>query len=507
MSPRATRPRSHVDRPTRVLRHSAGIARALGWLALVCPLACSPPSAPPNVVFILAEDQGAHLGALGTPGLETPSLDALAARGVLFTRAYTPYPVCSAAKASIYTGRWPNVHGLRGNTANVFKPATEITAEERAHPLYERIRIGDAHATLVEVLERAGFETAVTHKLHVLPVEKLPYDRLQRSTAAEDVSTLIARLAEQDAPFFLMLNVKGSHRPFRDSARVAIGVDPTDVVVPAHLPDSPAVRRDWAEYLDSIERTDALVGATLEALEATGLTRRTLVVFTSDHGPAFQRGKQSLHDLGTHVPALVAGPGIESGLRVDALVSHVDWLPTLEALLGLPATDPVDGRSLVPLLEGRPDAAPRAFVYAQVDHEIQQHDHGMRERAVMDGRYRLIWRDDGSKPRTLNSDLRRFERWRNRTYSETLKQSGAFPAAFETLRQVDTRALRGQAPPLELYDLAADPDELVNLAGRPALDEAQRRLERALVEQARRTRDDALGRMEPALGRVTGPPD
>jgi len=480
-----------------MLAACVGLAHCLAF-----GLACGSDAPPRNVLFILAEDQGAHLGALGTPGLETPRLDALTERGVLFTDAFTPYPVCSASKASIYTGRWPNAHGLLGNTVDVFKPVEELTDADRAHPLYERLRIGPEHTTLVEQLAHAGFTTAVTHKLHTLPVEKLPFDVHQRSTTPDDVARLVRQLAEAEAPFFLMLNVKGSHRPFRDSEREPIGVDPDTVAMPGYLPDTPVVRRDWAEYLDSIERTDAVVGAALDALDSAGAMGRTLVVFTSDHGPAFQRGKQSLHDLGTRVPAIVAGPGVAGGRRVEALVSHVDWRPTLVDLLGIQSTSPSDGRSLAPLLAGPSDAARRPFVFSQVDHAIQQHDRGMRERSVFDGRYRLIWRDDGRKPRTLNADLRRKERWRNRTYDETVAQRKAFPHAFVWLRQIDTGRLRGEAPALELYDLAVDPDELENLANRidvPEIRDSLARLGAALTRQADATGDPVAPKMHVAL--------
>ncbi len=468
---------------------------SVACLAAVSALGCGGDPPHRNVVFILAEDQGEQLGALGTPGLETPRLDGLAERGVLFTRAYTPYPVCSAAKASIYTGRWPNGHGLLGNTANFFKPAAELTDDDRAHPLFERSRIQAGVPTLIEVLDDAGFTTAVTHKLHVLPVEKLPYDVRVQKTTVESVDALVTELAASDRPFFLMLNVKGSHRPFRDSEHDDIGVDPGAVRLPGHLPDTPVVRRDWAEYLDSIERTDQIVGAALDALMRAGVSNDTLVVFTSDHGPAFQRGKLALHDLGTHVPAIVAGPGVVRGVRSDALVSHVDWMPTILDWLGLgsePGPEPgFDGRSLLPLLEGERDPAPRAFVFSQIDHEIQQHDRGMRERSVQDGDWRLIWRDDGRKPRTFNADLWRKSRWRNLTYEETIEQRSDHPDAFRRLRQVDTRRLRGVAPPIELYDLSRDPDELVNRAQDPAAQAERARLLDALRQWMQETGDPA----------------
>ena len=454
----------------------------------------------PNVLFILAEDQGAHLGALGTAGLETPQIDDLAGRGMLFTQAFTVYPVCSASKASLYTGRHPHEHGLRGNTANLFKPADEVTPEDRTHPLYDRLRVGDGHPTLIELLHAAGVTTAITHKLHVLPNEKFPFDRYQRRTTAEDVAGLIEALSS-DAPWFLMLNLKGAHRPFRNSDETRIGVNPDEVSLPGHLPDTPAVRQDWAEYLDAIERTDALVGVALRALEATGQREHTLIIYTSDHGPAFQRGKMSLHDLGVRVPLVVAGPGVQAGLRSDALVSSIDLMPSLLDVFSLPSVPSLEGRSLWPLLEGRLDSEPPGHVFAEIDHQVDRHEHGMRERSAFDGQYRLIWRDDGRKPRSVNADIWWWKQWRNRTYQETVNRRAEFPDAFRWLRWIDTGRLQGVAPTRELYDLAADPHELVNLAGESEHHATLQRLETALRSHARTTGDDAFDGM---ADRVSG---
>ena len=88
----------------------------------------------PNVLFILTEDQGLHMGAFDTKGVRTPAMDSLAGEGVLFTRAYVNYPICSASKGCIYTGLYPHTNGIRHNTWNHFKPAEELTEQDRAIP-------------------------------------------------------------------------------------------------------------------------------------------------------------------------------------------------------------------------------------------------------------------------------------------------------------------------------------------------------------------------------------
>ncbi len=114
-------------------------------------------SAQPNILFILTEDQGAHMSALGRTDIQTPNMDALAAGGALFRRAYVAYPVCSASKACIMTGLHGHVNGLVNNTNNFFKRADKLTEAEKMTPPYLHTRIRSTAPTLVEVLVQAGY--------------------------------------------------------------------------------------------------------------------------------------------------------------------------------------------------------------------------------------------------------------------------------------------------------------------------------------------------------------
>jgi arylsulfatase A-like enzyme len=152
----------------------------------------------PNILFILTEDQGAHMAALGTRGIATPHMDALAASGTLFTRAYVNYPVCSASKACIYTGLHPHSNGLLNNTKNFFKPAGELTPDERENPAYKNIRIRSRGDTLVESLKKLGYHCGITGKLHVSPSERFPYDEFIRG--GQPLARLAKNAAAQNNP-------------------------------------------------------------------------------------------------------------------------------------------------------------------------------------------------------------------------------------------------------------------------------------------------------------------
>ena len=120
---------------------------ALGGAAATASTGCSVTpdvTKQSNVLLILTEDQGAQMGALGTKGLKTPNMDAIAEQGVLFTSAFVAYPVCSPSKAALYTGLYPHTNGLRGLTQNYFFPAAELTPEQSNSPIYSRARIRDS---------------------------------------------------------------------------------------------------------------------------------------------------------------------------------------------------------------------------------------------------------------------------------------------------------------------------------------------------------------------------
>ncbi len=446
----------------------------------------------PNILFILTEDQGPHMSFLETPGVQTPSMDSIATGGVYFREAFVAYPVCSASKAAIYTGVHNHVNGLQGNTYNFFKPAAQVTVAERNRPLSRRSFIRDAYPTLVEMLHAAGYYSATTHKLHVLPNEKFPYDEFRRHMDSQEVVDFTRRAKERGKPWFLFYNIGAPHRPFRNSDEIEIGVDPDEVVPPAFLPDTPVIRRDWAEYLDFCEVADLSVGEALEGLRRSGDEDNTIVIFMGDHGPCFQRGKMSLNDLGLRVPLAIRGPGIRSGVVSDSLVSELDLMPTLLDFLDIQPPEVQHGISLRGLLEGTAGARGHDLIFAEIAHQVQQIDNGMQERSVYDGEYHLIYREGLRKPRTVNADLKDWKPWRNRSYAETVKQKGSFPLGFELLSQIDPQSLGGKPPKFELYNTKNDPDELMNLANDPACRAQRDRLCNALAKWIERTNDRAV---------------
>lgn len=460
-------------------------------LLLALLLAPSLFAAQPNILFILTEDQGAHMSALGRTDIQTPRMDALAASGTLFRRAYVAYPVCSASKACIMTGLHSHVNGLVNNTNNYLKRAEKLTDAEKKSPPYLHTRIRSTAPTLVEVLVQAGYHAAVSGKLHLSPNERFPYhDFFPKVPAKQALNGTIKRAAGK--PWFLMHNtITSTHRPFVNSEKQPISVDPAKVVLPPHFPDTPIIRRDWAEYLDGVQKADQAVGEALDALRDSGAESNTIVIFMGDHGPAYPHGKMTPYHFGLHVPLVIRLPGTKP-LVSDALVSELDLLPTLLDVLGIAYDAPLHGNSLKPLIEGQNDATGHEFIFAEVSGRSLNQKRGMEERAVLDATHQLILRSRLDEPKVINADLRDMKSWINRVYGELIRRKADFPDAFRMLQTMDPHALGGNPPLIELYDLQNDPGQLHNLAADPAAKPHLDRLMAAFRKWHAETRDEAM---------------
>ena len=464
----------------------------LAWLsAFLIPTLLPAADSRPNLLFILTEDQGAHLGFLGTPGLQTPNMDSLARSGVYFKNFFVGYPVCSPSKACIYTGLHNHENGILNNTLNYHKPADQLTPAERENPLYRSNRVHADLPTLVERLHAAGYYQGVTSKLHVAPNEKFPYDEFIKGSSGQSVAAFIAKAKAAGKPWHLFLNIANSHRPYPDSDKVKIRVRLAEVKLPAYLPDTPVVRQDWAEYLAAVETADGVLGQGLAALRASGQETNTIIIcLGGDHGPSFQHGKMTLYDLGLRVTCSLNVPGLTHPAISDALVSELDLTPTLLDLLGLPPLPKTDGVSLLRVLQNPAKAKAHQYIFAEISDRGPLPNSGMQERSVCDGRWHLIYREKLPPAwRQVNADSKDWKVWGNRAYDETVKFKVQFPEPYRSLAEMDPQNLGGKVPRLELYDLPADPDEMHNLAGDAKTQAERDRLYAALRQWVRDTDD------------------
>jgi arylsulfatase A-like enzyme len=450
----------------------------------------------PNVVLMIADDMAwDDCGAFGNPRVRTPNIDRLAREGMRFERAFVTASSCSPSRSSLITGRYPHNTG----------------AEELHWPL------PPGQVTFVEQLRAAGYWTAAAGKWHLGDDAKRRFDVVREgnpsafqlgtgqgargpmiapgSSAAQSGCgqwVPVLRDRPKDRPFFLWLAAFDPHRDYQEGT-IAEPHRPDQVVVPPYLPDVPEVRKDLARYYDEISRLDHYVGEVLAELDRQGVAGETLVLFLSDNGRPFPRCKTTLYDSGIKTPLIARWPGhVPAGSRSARLVSTVDIAPTVLRLAGIEPGPTFQGKDLSPLWKD-PTAKVRDLVFA----ERNWHDYAARGRAVRSERFKFIRNDDREKPLTPPADAVRSPTFvAMRRLRDEGKLSPAQRACFVSPRPVE-----------ELYDLDADPHELVNLAGDPKYSETLAAMRKALSRWERETGDDAPGKLSPdEFDRESGEP-
>ncbi|MBX9653120.1 sulfatase [bacterium] len=451
-----------------------------------------------SVLLIIADDLGGgDLGCYGNSVVRTPAIDALASQGTRFTHAFATTASCSPSRSVLYTGLQTHTSGQYG----------------LAHPPHS-FRTSDKVKSVFTYAKQSGARVGVIGKKHVEPASVYPTD-FEPQVGARNVSR-VAGLAEEflaetgDKPFLLVVGFVDPHRDF-ENTKPHPGVEeikykPANVIVPSHLPDIPEVRQDLAEYYQSISRMDQGVGKVLSALEASGRANDTMVIFTSDNGMPFAGAKTNVYEPAIRLPFIVRLPDKDKpssdSKKSDAMISFVDVTPTILDWLGALPEDKgkkpaFHGRSILPLLSGEGEASKAEDwnkVYcSHTFHEVTMY---YPMRVVRTRNHKLIQNLAHELSFPLASDL-----YRSPTWQAVLDQK---------LEKVGQRSVQDylHRPAVELYDLASDPRELVNLADDPKYAAIRKELESDLKAYRTRTQDPWLepeSYQAPASTRPTSP--
>ncbi len=379
----------------------------------------------PNILYLHSHDTGRYVQPYGYD-VPTPRIQRFAEQGVTFRQAFSAAPTCSPSRAALLTGQCAHSSGMIGLAHRGF-------------------RLRDARQHLVHTLHAVGYRSTLIGVQHeAADPADLGYDEVVplASRDAAHVAPAAARFlaGHPQEPFFLSVGFSETHRDYPAPDPLD---DPRYCRPPAPLPDAPETRYDMAAFRTSARRLDAGVGAVLDALDAAGLADKTLVILTTDHGPAFPRMKCNLTGHGLGVMLILRGRGGFTGGRViDALVSHVDVFPTLCALLGVPNPAWLQGRSLLPLIRGEADEVDDA-VYGEVTYHAAYEP----QRCVRTGQFAYVRRFGG----------------RRRPVLPNIDDS---PSKDLFLRQ---GWAEHALPEEELYDLFIDPGEAHDRAADPAM--------------------------------------
>ncbi|MGD0731949.1 MAG: sulfatase [Terracidiphilus sp.] len=427
----------------------------------------------PNVLLLHSHDLGRFLNCYGIRTVHTPNLDRFAAEGVLFERSFATAPQCSPSRSSIFTGRYPHCNGVLGLTHYPF--CWELNSDE--------LHLG-------QILKTAGYRTAgvgIIHETHLGPKRcgldeyvSNPY-----STAVADATIeMLGRFArDSNKPFYIQAGTIEPHRlpntdPTLDDGFIGSHLTPdtsAGVTVPGYLRDTPGTRTELGEIQGSVRHVDSELGRIFDALKQLNLEQNTLVIYTTDHGIAFPRSKCSVYEPGQETAMILrlpGRPGWHGGVREHAMISNIDYLPTILDAVNIPIPSSVQGRSLAPLLDGRSYSGRDAIFY-----ELTYHDYYDPQRAVRTERHKLIVYFS-----TAYSFMDPSQSWRPRS-DTVVPQNHAL--SYHTF--------------VELYDLERDPWEQHNLAADTSYADVLENLRGLLRTHMEQTGDPIL------QGAVTGP--
>ncbi len=357
--------------------HASWRVAVIAAALLAQPFAVKGDEAPPrpNVLLIICDQLRARaLGCMGNPDVKTPHIDRLAAEGILFRQTFANSPVCCPARAVLLTGRYAHKNGAVVND----------------------LRLRESAVTLPKLLKAAGYDTGLIGKWHLDGGPRDPgfvppgprrqgfdfwaayecrHDAFHPLWFRDDPDPIRSKEFEPEAltdvaldflkaprkrPFFLMLSMGPPHDPYGAPEAYRKMYDPKKLTMrPNWVEGAPHAGRDEiAAYYASITAIDDQVGRLTRALKDLGLEKNTVVLFTSDHGDMLgsqgARLKRKPWEESIRVPGVLRYPArVQAGRTTDALLSHVDFAPTLLSLCGVKPPADMQGADLSRLVLGK----------------------------------------------------------------------------------------------------------------------------------------------------------
>ena len=311
----------------------------LGWAWLVAGLATGWLHAAgprPHIVVFLSDDHTWRDSSVyGSAEAPTPNMARLAAAGMTFDRAFVVSPSCAPSRAALLTGMYPARNGAEPNHS---RPRADI----RKLPAY---------------LQQLGYQVVAFGKVgHYKQTAEYGFDISRHNGYHEDIAIPKAlewlEARDDPRPLCLFVGTNWPHVPWPEKAD---SVDPSQIRVPPHHVDTEETRRWRARYLEAVAIMDRELGQVYD-LARKKLGDNVLFIHTSDHGAQWPFGKWNLYEDGIRTPLIVSWPGrIRPGTRSQAMVSWIDILPTIVEAAGGQAPQEIDGRSFLPVLEGKTD--------------------------------------------------------------------------------------------------------------------------------------------------------
>ena len=393
----------------------------------------------PNIIWIMAEDMSTDLETYGMPNVKTPHLNKMATEGVRFDNAFVTNPICSPSRSAMMVG----THQVKTNSHN--------HRSNRDTPLDLQFK------PFTKLLRNAGYTTILGNHAVMKKGRKVDVNFKSKPIGNWDGITEFGlfdkydTFEKEDQPFFAQIQLVVTHRgDWWDDVRKKSKhpVDPKTLTLPPYMANHPAVRLDWAKYLDQIEFMDNEVGMIFKELEDKGMADNTIVIFIGDNGRCNIRGKGYLQDPGLRIPFIIYYPKQLKGDQVRKdVVSATDITATIVDFAGIDVPDYMTGK---PIFDKNFD---REFVYGARDlwDEIEE-----KSRAITSGKWSYIRNDKPEIPYDTQQAYLEFYRPAVHVMRKLYKEG--------KLNNLQKPFFEPTKPKEELYNLKEDPHQLNNLA-------------------------------------------
>jgi len=388
----------------------------------------------PNILWVTSEDHGPEMGCYGDKLARTPNVDAIAAKGMIFKRAWSVAPVCAPARTAIISGMYPSSTGGLHMRSMVSLP--------------------NGMKMFPQFLCEAGYYCSNN--------SKTDYNLREPGKVWDDSSNKAHWKNRSDGqPFFAVFNSTKSHESMIRTRPHTQITDPSKVRIPAYHPDAPEVREDWAQYYDKVSEVDEDAGRRLREVADAGLADDTIVFYYGDHGSGMPRSKRWPSNSGLHVPMVVFFPKkwehlapaeYKAGGTSDRLVSFVDLAPTVLSLVGIKPPEWMQGHAFA----GPHQSQPQPFLFGERGRMDERMD---LVRSVTDGRYVY-----------LHNYMPHVSQAQRVAYQFETPTTQVWNKLFVAGKTNDAQSIFWRVPKSveELYDLEADKDEVNNLSQSPA---------------------------------------
>ena len=309
----------------------------------------------PNILVITTHDSGRHFGCYGATGVKSPAIDRLADEGVRCDQMFSVCCICSPSRSALLTGQYPARNGLVGLAGGNWNWSLKDPTRHLSHRLrragYETIHAGMQHET--SNMAELGFDELLTGG-----------EREPAPVTGDIAGQWLRDRPKRDQPFYMQVGFFETHTTYAYGGAQPVPVSET-YNPPWTQVDDDATREHIAALQGAVTQADQGVGRILDALDAAGLAENTIVLFNTDHGLELPRGKWTQYDGGLGIAFILCWPagGISGGRVCDALLSNVDFTPTLADLIGAnlvqAADDKFDGVSFADCLtENAPTEKP-----------------------------------------------------------------------------------------------------------------------------------------------------